>query len=248
MHVVALSELAGAMDAALGPIAGCVGATAYDLRLVLNAGLPAVVLVTDDAARAARAVADIERLGHRAVSCSRAEVVPSASMTSIRVVDLGREGIARAEAQPERLPYDDVLCLLRATHSTTTESVSQVTERKLRPGMALATGGLVMSKKTKREVRSSHEQRQQVLYLFRRSGEPPWILREREINYAGLGGALAPSAAMNFTTVIQRLRERCPAAAYDETLVRSRPIRGIPPGIEAVDVQAHLIAAHVARL
>lgn len=244
MHLVALTEVArSAPD--LRAIASVVGTDAYDLRLVLNAGLPAVVLVTDDGARATAAAAALQALGHSVATCQRSAVTPSAQMTAVRVVDVAGGGIARAEGQLERLPCDDVLCLLRATHETTTETVEKIKERKLRPGMALATGGMVMTRKTEREVRSSRSERQQVLYLFRRSGALPWILREREINYAGLGGELAPSAFQNFTRTLALVQSCCPDATYDESLLRPRPIRGISAGVEAVDVYAHLFAEHV---
>jgi hypothetical protein len=215
--------------------------------LVLNAGFPAVVLVTDDGERAARAVVAIRRQGHGAVLCDRRAITPSGKMTAIRVIAFGPKDITPAEGAADRLPYGGILCLLRATHTTTTETVSQVKERKLRPGMAIATGGLIMTKTTSREVRSSQEQRQQVLYLFRHGGDAPWILRERETNYSGLGSKLAPSAFQNFATAIQELRERAPNAAYDERLVKSRPIRGVNAGIETVDVHAHLLAAYFAE-
>jgi len=247
VHIVALTEVAQPTDAALAPVAAVVGSSAYDVRLILNGGLPAVVLVTDDGARAARVVAELALQGHRAFTCDRASITPSAKMTAIRVIDFGPDGIAPAEGLRERFPYSDILCILRATHAKTTEVVSQVKERKLRPGMAIATGGLIMTKTTSREVRSTEEQRQQALYIFRRNGQAPWILRERETNYSGLGSKLAPSAVQNFATAIQELRALAPQAAYDERLLKSRPVRGVNAGIEAVDVCAHILAADLAE-
>jgi hypothetical protein len=46
MHLVAIGELRGPIEAATGPLAAELGTTAYELRLVLNAGFPAVVLAT----------------------------------------------------------------------------------------------------------------------------------------------------------------------------------------------------------
>jgi hypothetical protein len=244
MHLVALTSLKAPSDATVSAIAATVGASEYDLRLLLNAGLPAVVLVADDGDRAARATAELRRLGHGAVICDRSQITPSSDMSAIRVIDFGPSELTPREGSNEALPYDDIACLLRATHVQTTESVEQVKERKLRPVMALATGGLVLSRTKSKEVRSSREERQQVLYLFRRSGYRPWILREREINYSGLGTKLAPSAMQNFQTAIAALRTCAPHAHYDETLLRSRPIRGVAPGIETIDVYAHILAAH----
>ena len=94
------------------------------------------------------------------------------------------------------------------------------------------TGGLLASKSVTREETSSTHERDQMLYLFRRSGETPWLLRERGTHYGTLGAALAPASAQNFTTTIQWLRQRAPHAVYDERLVKPRggPTRVVRSG------------------
>jgi hypothetical protein len=138
------------------------------------------------------------------------------------------------------LPYADIVALLKATHRTEETGVSEEKERKFRPGMALATGGLVLSKTIKRQVVTRTESREQVLYVFTRSGDP-WILRERSARYAGLGAALAPTSLENFRTTLDQLRQRAPHAVYDERLQSPRTIRGIADGSAATDLLAHLI-------
>lgn len=246
MHLVAIAELGGALEAAVGPLAGDLGTTVYELRLTLNAGLPAVVLATTEKSRAAEAVAAITARGHRPVACAREDVVPSARMTALRDFQLEGDAIAPRSSSPERLPFADILALLRATHRTVTETTHAVTERKLRPGMAIVTGGLVMSKKTTREVTERTDTRENVLYLFRRSGAEPWILRERAGRFMALGADLRPTSLENFATTTRYLRTRAPHAHYDERLVAGRPIRGVADGIEATDLLAHLLATYFA--
>jgi hypothetical protein len=113
--------------------------------------------------------------------------------------------------------------------------------------MAVATGGLVLSKTVTKEVATTTSTRDQVAYLFRRGSAHPFILRERGTNYATLGARMARSSFENFTTTIARLRELAPHAAYDERLMNSRPIRGIGDGSDAVDILAYLIAEHAGR-
>jgi len=104
----------------------------------------------------------------------------------------------------------------------------------------------VMSKTTKRDVVTRTERREQVLYIFRRSGSPPWLLEERSARYVALGEALRPTSLENFSSAIARLREHAPGATYDERLMTSRPIRGVAAGAEATDILAHLLAQHLA--
>jgi hypothetical protein len=102
-----------------------------------------------------------------------------------------------------------------------------------------------MSKKTTREVVTRADQREQVLYIFRRSGASAWILRERSALYGGLGADLRPSSFESFAATVARLRMSAPEAAYDERLMNSRPVRGVAVGVEAADIYAHLIAQHL---
>jgi len=239
MYVVAIAEL-GSSDADLSALAVDLGTTLYELRLVLNAGLPAVVVLTVDISVAANAARAIERHGHRAVSGDRRQLPGSAAMTGIVDVALDPEMLGAGNARGDRLAYSEIFALLRATQRSEHTEVREVKERKLRPAMTLATGGLIMTKQTTRQVQSHRERREQVLYVFPHSGVP-WILREHGARYAGLGADLAPTSMANFETTLRKLRERAPAAPFDARLSSPRTVRGIPDGAAATDLLAHLI-------
>ncbi len=247
MHIVAIGELRGTIDDAIRPLGADLETTPYELRLALNAGFPAVVMVTVDEALTRAAVAAIARHGHVPITCSREDVVPSSRMTLLRNFKFAAGGLVAHTGSDEELPYEDIAVLLRAMHRSTTETTESVKERKLRPVMAIATGGLVMSKTTTRTVTSSTAQNEQVLYIFRHGGRPPWLLRERSAQYVGLGAELKPTSLENFNNTIQGLRRRAPSASYDERLKTSRPLRGVADGIEATDIFAHLLAKYLAK-
>jgi hypothetical protein len=247
MYLAAIGELQGTIDDAIRPLASDLGITPYELRLVFNAGLPAVVLVTADETQARAAVAAIARHGHAALFCARRDVVPSGHMTLLRDFQFAKSAIVPQAGSSDRLPYDDIAVMLRATHRTTSETTEDVKERKLRPIMAVATGGLVLSKTTTRTVTSQTAHNETVVYLFRRSASPPWILKERSARYIGLGEYLRPTSLENIATTVRLLREYAPEAAYDERLMSSRPIRGVADGIEATDLFAHLLAMHLSN-
>lgn len=248
MYLVAIAELNGTPQAAeLSALAGEIGTTAYDLRLVLNAGLPAVVVVTRDEAVARAAAAAVARRGYPHVFCDRSAIIPSAQLTALRQFELTSSELIADRSSGEAVRFTDLTVLVRAVHRSSQHTVEQVKERKLRPVMAVATGGLVMSKQVTKEVTTTISTRDQVLYLFRRGSPHPWILRERGANYATLGAAMGRSSFENFTKTIARLRELAPTAVYDERLVNSRPIRGIGDGSDAVDILAYMIATHAGR-
>ena len=245
MYLVAIGELQGTIDDAIRPLAGELGITPYELRLLFNAGLPAVVLTTVDEILARAAVAAIARHGHSPLFCDRRDVVPSEHMTLLRDFQFTKSGIVPQRGSSDQLPFDDIAALLRATHRTTSETTEDVKERKLRPVMAVATGGLVLSKTTTRTVTTKTARNEAVVYLFRRSASPPWLLKERSASYVGLGEHLRPTSFENMAKTIQLFREYAPGAAYDERLMSSRPMRGVADGIEATDLFAYLLAMHL---
>lgn len=259
MHVVAIAELATPVEAEAAALAADLGTTAYEERLKLAAGLPAIVLMSAEHGPA-RALAEKIRLRrHVAIVCDAATVVASEAMIPVRRFAFEADALVLPEQPGMRLPYDDVLAVLRAMHKAHTETHTEVKGKEFSAGRAILTGGLMLSKKVARDEKTVADERDQVLYLFRRSGETPWLLRERGTHYAGLGPQLGPSSAQNFLATIARLRALAPTAFHDERLLNprgapTRPVRAKSVGSESlstssasgVDLLAHLLARWVA--
>src|ERR1700753_1450803 len=107
MFLVAIAELGGSIYLAMGPLAAALNPRAYWLRLLLNAGMPAVVLATVDSARAAAAKAAISRQGHVPVTCDRSAVVESPDMTALLGFAFTPGGVVAEERRGEGLPFSD---------------------------------------------------------------------------------------------------------------------------------------------
>jgi hypothetical protein len=259
VFVVALTELRGALDAEATALAGDLGVTAYETRLLLAPGMPAIVKTTPDKARALEVLARLRARGHGAVACDAAAVVPSAEMIPMRRLRLGEREVTLDDRPAERLPYDDVLALVAAAHRSRTDTATQTRETKLSVGRAVMTGGMAFTKSVKTETRTSTEERESVLYVFRTSGATPWILRERGTSWAGMGRPIAPSESENYRVAVAALRELAPGAVFDDRLVtRKAPEAASLSGGGAnttvrtsssagVDLLAHLVAMWTAR-
>ncbi|MCA9679492.1 MAG: hypothetical protein H6709_03740 [Kofleriaceae bacterium] len=256
MYIVAILELGTPIEAEARALAADLGTIAYEERLKLAGGVPAIVQQTADPEAARTLATALRRRGHAALVVDAADIVASADMLEVRRFALAPDALVRRD-DGARLPFADLIAIVRAVHHTRTETRSVTKQRSFSPGRALATGGLLMSKTTRKEERSVADDWDAVLYLFRASGAPPWLVRERGADYAALGPDLSPSATVNFQTVIARLRAAAPHARYDDRLVRSgsAPTRvqlGSPGTTAAssasgVDLIAHLLA-QAARL
>lgn len=231
-HFVAVSALATSVDAEAKALAADLGTLAYEERLKLAAGLPAIVLASVDGEVASALAGKLRARGHRVQLCRASEVVAAEAMVSLRRFRLDADGIDAGDA---RLSWGDISVFVHARQRRIVDSIEQVKDKKVALGRALLTGGLMMRKTTTREVVRRSEDYEQVLYLFRADGGTPWLLRERGTNYAGLGASLAPTAAASFAAAVDILRANASQARYDATLLRRS-------AIEDVDLFAWLIA------
>ena len=219
MFVVAIAELRGSLEDEAAPLAADMGVTAYDARLLLAAGTPTIVKTTPDKAVALDLLARVRARGHGVVACDAAAVVSSDEMVAMRRPRLEEDAVTLDDRPDERLPYADVLALVPAVHQRRVDTATQTRETKLSMGRALMTGGMAFTKTVKTNTRNATEERDVVLYVFRRSGAPPWLLRERGTSWAGLGLPLAPSESENYRAAVAALRERAPGATFDERLM-----------------------------
>ncbi|MGE5184809.1 MAG: hypothetical protein ACM31C_22210 [Acidobacteriota bacterium] len=232
-HIVAIAQLATSIDAEAKALAADLGTTAYETRLKLAAGLPAIVLATTDDAAAQALARKLRSRGHRVEHCRSADVVRATAMVQLRRFELAADALVSGDA---RLPWTDISALVRARHQHRDETTTTVKQKKFDATRAVLTGGLVTRKTQSREVTTRTETTEQVLYVFRADGGTPWLLREHATHYGGLGAALAPTATQNFALAVAQLRARAPHAAFDDTLVRR-------PTIDDVDLYAHLVAS-----
>ena len=255
MHVVAIAELATSLEAEAAALAQDLGTTAYEERLKLAAGLPTIVLTSADPAPARALLGKLRARGHGVVSCDAAEVVPSGDMVPLRRFAFEPDALVALDVEGARLPYGDILGIFRASHLMRAETRVESKSKEFSVGLAVLTGGLVLTKSVSREAKSVTQEREQLCYLFRAGGDTPWLLRERGTQYAGLGAAAGPSSAQNFVATMTRLRQLSPGAVYDERLMnpRNAPTRPIRTGggssetvgtssASGVDLIAHLLA------
>jgi hypothetical protein len=245
------------VDVEAAALAPEMGTTPYEARLELAGGMPAIVLTTPDRTRASRLAEAIRARRHGVVAIDMSAVVASEDMIGMRRFRLGDAAIV-ADDRGEELPYDDVFAMIRAQHRHGTEQREQVKKRSVSGARAIMTGGLVITKTVKTEVVRPIEEREQVLYLYRRSGGTPWILHETRTSYAGLGARIAPSQLENFNRTVRELLDRVPLADYDDRLLSMRRVRSAissPLGIGNVesssaawiDLLAHVLALAIFR-
>ncbi len=198
--------------------------SAYDLRLLLSGPLPNVLVRTGEVAAAQQVLGVLRAAGHGAVACDMAHVAGADSLFVPR--DFSFEPDAFSATAPgagsQELAYAEVLALVRATHDSSEEITTEKKETKLSLARAAMSGGISFSKTTVKREHSLRGEREQVLYVFARSGSGHLLLREQRLRYAGLDERAGRTLLENFTTTVELFRARAPGALYDDRLVSQR--------------------------
>lgn len=239
MFVVFVSHLGRAAHAEADAFASILGITPYEARLALAPSPPCIVQTSAAKDRADQFVGALRSRGHGAHVFDDALFVPSRKMVPLDDFAFEAEGVVRLETR-EVLGYGDVFAILRAVHDTS-DHVEHSFETTT--GTRRYTQPRNVTKRADRE---------HVAYFFRRSGDRPWILRERHARYMGLGTELGPIAFGNFQRVLSRVREQSTSAVVDDRLVRRRVAERraddamasltMRTSQDGVDLLAHLLA------
>jgi hypothetical protein len=238
-----VAHLSRPSESEASAIARALGMTEYEVRLALAAPTPTVVTTTASRERAEGHVDLLRARGHGAHFFDDALFVSSQRMPRIDDFRLDADGVRRTN-DGELLPYGDVFAILRAVHDT-----SGGVERSTPPGLVDAFLPIDSSRTS---TITKYGDREHVAYFFRRSGEKPWILRERHASYMGLGSERGPIAYGNFLATVHRVREASTMAIYDDRLVRRRVAEKLmadsllKTSRDGVDLLAHLLAMAIA--
>lgn len=256
MDIVALTALRSSVEDEAPRLAADLGSTPYETALLLRSPPPVPLLRTEDRSRALALLGKLRERGHEAVACEAGAVVAADAMTHVRAFRLEPEGLVVTPlvptAEPVRAAWADLVAFVRAMHRTRSEHVEKNAERKFSLGRAAMSGGVLMTKTVTSTTKHTSEEREQVLYVFRR-GAAPLLFTQSRMRYDGLGVDLRASQIENFAVLIRLLRERASDAVYDERLLAPRPgLDRVRPGATAgsisasssdgIDLLAHLIA------
>jgi hypothetical protein len=234
IFLVAITRLGTAIETEAKALASQLGGLAYEYRLKLNAGEPAIVLATPDGVVARLCVEKLRMRGHEAMVVAANDVIRADAMLALKRFHFESDALVSSDGLGARLPWGDITALVRATHRTVTESSEVVQEKKFSPMRAALSGGLVINTTTTTKLKTHTSENEAVLYIFA-AGTAPWLLRERHARYDALGSAVTLQSLENFRLTVAEIRKHAPRAPFDERLVT----RKTSP--EEDDILAHII-------
>lgn len=203
----------------------------------------------DDAAEALA-----QRLRGKGWSIGTCPLPPPGDETRVvaRTVELlpGELRFTARSGETLALEDGDIAVLLRGLRSATDTTSRTVKERKLAPGTALLTGGLMLTKTSKREVTQTAQAVEHFLFVYDRAGRCV-ALYDAQLAFGSLGAQVQPTRLGNMQLLTDTLRQRAQRARFDDRLMRlgKRPLalvasgeRGIAPGQTRADTSGSVDA------
>jgi len=182
-------------------------------------GGPTVVGNFAEEAGAGICVRKLREVGISCTVLAPDEIETDPSRFAVRSFRLGERSLGASSRYGKEIdiPYEEIELLVRGTLFVPRPEMGTIEERRFSPTRTLLTGGIVSTKRKLRHRAIPMEEREGFLQVYA-GARPPLVFREGSLHYQALGAALKPSANANFQLLVDRLRERAPAARYDERL------------------------------
>jgi hypothetical protein len=219
MKLVAIVRAPHQEAEAAAALAAATGLTLAECRMRLSPEPPALVARLEDGAAEAL-VAALRKAGLAALAID-ARVPTDSSRTVAQAVELGPEAVTFTPrfGDPIQIAWPDTVAVLRGSRESRSDTARTEKTKSLSPGMALATGGIVMTRSSTRTVHSTDANIQQVILVYGRDGRSAALV-EGQLDFRCLGADLQPSSTANMAALAGKLRERAKGAFHDDRLLR----------------------------
>lgn len=220
MWIVAVRSLDAPEPARIQAITAALGLTPYEARARAQGPAPRLVATFGQQAPAERAGEMLAAAGLDPLVVGDEQIESDARRAFVRSFELGPASIrfVLRDGRAFDVAAADIALLLRGTRIRRDTRTEVTTERRLSVGKAMLTGGLSFTSDKKKETTISTEVREGFLSVYAPSA-PDLIVVETTVLYDGLGAAMAPTRAANFTRLVAELRSRAIGAVYDERLL-----------------------------
>lgn len=240
--LLAVARLPDRPDAA-AEAAQLAGLARADASLRLAGLLPRVLLADADTNRVSALAGELGRRGFVAFAFELSAVPPDGGRTVVRTLENGPEGLIAVDRLGGRHPLDagTVELVQRGHRGGVVVEKTEETHRQFSAGRAIATGGLVLTKKvttTNTETKSNREN----FLVVHRVGAPDLALYERHLDYRFLGPALAAASFANLGATAALLTRAIPGLRVDDRVGRPGFLGGVVAGAgDATDVGLYLV-------
>ena len=196
----------------------------YETRLLLSGKMPKLIAYYQTAEEAEPVAKQLKTLGLKAFIVNDSELTRSPSTRfNARALELGEQAVVFRDSNNRTLKMEtkDVFLILKGKYQLSSDKAVTTTRMKFNLTATLVTGGIPIWSKIKETSKANSGE---VGYFVRIYGwsspEPSVEFFENSFNYSSLSPDIAPSSAVNFNSMVMKLRVIFPEALFDDRLTQ----------------------------
>ena len=211
-------------ESLLKEVAILIGKDPYDTRLLLAGGMPRIIAHYPSMQTAESIARRLRELGLVAFACEDSKIRKPSQSFRARTLEFGEGEVVFRDMgdRAMRMGPGDVFLILQGKMQT--HKVAEVASTRMKFSLAATAlmGGIPIWRRVKEKNKDQSVQAECFARLYgRKQSEPGVEILQNQIDYSFLETKMAPSALVNFNTVLNKLKEVFPQAIFDDTLVKS---------------------------
>jgi hypothetical protein len=192
-------------------------------RMLLAGELPRIIAHADSPPAAEAIIKTLRQLGLVALAFPDSELRQLPPIFAARTLEFGEKAVTfRDSAGTEKkVAADDVFLILIGQVESSLEVETTRTRSQFSLGRTLMLGGIPAWRKVEETTTERSSQTEDFARLYSsKSAEPAVELWQHQLNYSFLGAERGATSAVNFSTLVRRLREAFPEAIFDNRLAK----------------------------
>jgi hypothetical protein len=204
-------------------VAAVIGKSPTHTRLLLAGELPRIIAQADSPPAAEAIIKALRQLGLVALALPDSELRQLPPIFEAQTLEFAEKAVTfRDNAGTEKkMTAGDVFLILSGRVESSTEVETTRKRNKFSWGRTLILGGIPAWKRVEETTTEKSIQTEDFVRLYgSKSAEPAVELWQHHLNYSCLGAERGATSAVNFATLVRRLREVFPQAVFDDRLAR----------------------------
>lgn len=204
-------------------VAAVINKSLTHTRLLLAGELPKIIAQADSPPAAKAITKALRQLGLAALALPDAELRQLPPIFEVKTLEFDEKIVTfRDSASTEKkMAADDVFLILSGRAESSVEVETTKTRSKFSFGRTLMLGGIPIWRKVEETTTEKSSQTEDFVRLYSsKPTEPAVELWQYNLNYSFLGAERGATSAINFATLVRRLREVFPEAVFDDRLAK----------------------------
>jgi hypothetical protein len=217
----------------------------YDTRLLLAGEIPKIIARYNGVEAAEAVINKLGDLGLVAIILRDSDLHQSPTCFKVHTLEFReKEILFRNRAGHEQKIDENNISLILEGRVHSTQDIETIKiKKKLSVVGTLLTGGIPVSRKVEEKTITQSSQIEYYIRLYKKNSTDTCIdMLQHDMDYSFLGVQRAVTAAINFSTVVQKLRETFPLAIFDNRMVKPFAVNEYANNIwEDIEINCKLI-------